>query len=360
MSLFDVLGYSMKSEKILFVGNTNQLNRPFLDPSTRYRCFNIAYALKKKGHMTEVITLKYFLENMGIANRYDHIVFHRPFLDNEKFFNFLHKNNQKKNLIADYDDLIFDVRNILNLPEITNRDPYLKGMSPYVAKNAAACRFFKKFSVSTTALAEKVSTIFPDAYVSVISNSLENEYISLSKKLFSLNRPRKYKLGYFPGTASHNNDFNEISEYIAKYLKAGKDNNLFILGPLTIPASLTPYQHRIDHIKELVPFNHLPYIKANVETILAPLSINAFNVCKSGLKFFEAMPLGCQVIATAIPDIDRFDSSYLEKCYQKEDWEKLLNHKKIDRSKYQEELANTLAEVDADNVAKKWEESFLV
>lgn len=350
----------MKSEKILFVGNTNQLSRPFLDPSTRYRCFNIAYSLKKKGHITEVITLKYFLENMEIARGYDHIVFHRPTLDNEKFFYFLQKNNEKKNLIADYDDLIFDVRNILTLPEITNRDPYLKGMSPYIAKNAAACQLFKKFSVSTTPLAEKLTSLFPGSCVSVISNSLDNEYISLSKKLFSLNRPRKYKLGYFPGTASHNNDFNEISDYIVKYLKESKDNNLFILGPLSLPASLTPYQHRIDHIKEVVPFNHLPYIKANVETIIAPLGLNAFNMCKSGLKFFEAMPLGCRVIATAIPDIDRFSSLYLEKCYQKEDWDKLLNHKKIDRSKYQEELANTLAEVGADNMARKWEESFLV
>ncbi|MFT4271334.1 MAG: hypothetical protein QM578_10010 [Pantoea sp.] len=349
----------MLSEKILFVGKTEEVDRPFLDPSTRYRCFNIAYALKKRGHRTEVVTLSYFLENIEIAKNFEHIVFHRPFLNDEGFIRFLQENQYKKNLIADFDDLIFDVSNILNLPEISTRDPSIRGTSQYISKNAAACHFFKKFSVSTQPLANKLSTLFPDAYVRVISNTLGSEYVDLSRKLFLLNKRREYKLGYFPGTASHNNDFQKIAHHIAKFLSQNKKDKIFILGPLKIPASLNAYYNRIDHIPNLVPFNHLPYIKANVETILAPLGENEFNVCKSGLKFFEAMPLGCRVIATAIPDIDRFDSSYLDKCYTIEDWGTLLDNKKVDRSKYEAELDSMLNKVGSDHVAKIWEESFL-
>lgn len=349
----------MKAKKILFVGHTSQIERPFLDPSTRYRCFNIAYALNKRGHHAEVITLNNFIDNIDIAESYDNIVFHRPFLNNEKFIKFLLKNRKKKNLIADYDDLIFDVSNILNLPDITTRDPYIQGTANYISRNAAACDLFSSFSVSTTPLAEKASSLFKGSNVTVISNALEDEYIDLSKKIFSLNKPRKYKLGYFPGTASHNADFNEISNYISEFLNENKKDRLFILGPLKIPSALSKYFHRIDHIQDVVPFNHLPYIKANVDTIIAPLGINEFNKCKSGLKFFEAMPLGCKVIATAIPDIDRFESSYLEKCHVKSDWEKLLHNKSVSRELYQEELDKTLLKVGTDSIAKIWEESFL-
>lgn len=349
----------MLEKKILFVGYTGRLERPFMDPSTRYRCYNIAYALKARGHLTEVVTLNYFIDNIEMAANYKNIVFHRPYLDNEKFIRFLQKNYQKKNLIADFDDLIFDVSNILNLPDISSRDPYIQSSAKYISKNAAAFEYFKKISVSTSALADKVTTLFPESYVKIISNSLGNEYVDLSRKLFSLNKPRKYKLGYFPGTASHDNDFNQISPYLADFMRENKKEKIFILGPLKIPNSLNEFHHRIDHIKEVVPFNHLPYIKANVDTIIAPLGINEFNICKSGLKFFEAMPLGCKVIATAIPDIDRFDSFYLKKCYKNEDWSNVFDDQIIDRSVYQKELANTLDQVGADNVAKVWEESFL-
>lgn len=349
----------MRIKKILFVGQTLSVERPFLDPSTRYRCINIAYALNRRGHNAEVMTLDSFIENIDIAKSYDKIVFHRPFLNNEKFIDFLLKNNRHDKIIADYDDLIFDVSNTLNLPEISTRDPYIKSTANYISRNAAACEFFTNFSVSTTPLRDKVMSLFKGKNANVISNALEDEYIDLSKKLFNLNKPRKYKIGYFPGTASHNADFNEISNYIADYLKENKKERLFILGPLKLPRSLSQYFHRIDHIQELVPFNHLPYIKANVETIIAPLGLNEFNNCKSGLKFFEAMPLGCRVIATAIPDIDRFDSLYLDKCHIKSDWEKLLHSKRFSKDIYHNELENTLQKVGADNVAKIWEESFL-
>lgn len=349
----------MIPERILFVGHTRREERPYMDPSTRYRCFNIAYSLRELGHITEVVTLSYFLDNIEIANNFKHIVFHRPTLADDRLIHFFHKYRSIKNLIADYDDLIFDVGNILNLPNILSRDPYLLNVSDYISRNAAANQFFEKFSVSTEPLAEKLKDIIPSAQVHVISNSLTNEYVSLSKRINALDRKREYKLGYFPGTASHDNDFEEISPYIENFFKNNKSGNLFILGPLKIPDSLYRYNHRIDHLKDVIPFSHLPYVKSNVETILAPLSYNEFSACKSGLKFFEAMPLGCQVIATAIPDIDRFDSEYLHKCRNPEDWNSLLEIKNVSKELYEHELEKTLSKVGAISVAKFWEERFL-
>lgn len=349
----------MISERILFVGHTRREERPYMDPSTRYRCFNIAYSLRELGHITEVVTLSYFLDNIEVANNFKHIVFHRPTLADDRLIQFFEKYRSVKNLIADYDDLIFDVGNILNLPNIMARDPYLVNVSDYISRNAAANQYFEKFSVSTVPLAEKLKSIIPLAQVHVISNSLTKEYVSLSRRIFSLNRKREYKLGYFPGTASHDNDFEGIAPYLEVFFKNNKNGNLFVLGPLKIPDSLYRYSHRIEHVKDVIPFSHLPYVKANVETILAPLSHNEFAVCKSGLKFFEAMPLGCQVIATAIPDIDRFDSKYLHKCHKLEDWNSLLELKSISKESYEYELDKTLSKVDAISVAKIWEERFL-
>lgn len=352
-------GWIMSSERILFVGNTSKLDRPYMDPSTRYRCFNIAYSLRERGHTTEVVTLSYFIDHLDVADNFDTIVFHRPSLNNEALLRFLFKNQDKKNLIADYDDLIFDVKSVIDIPNIESRDPYLNSISDFISRNAAANNFFRKFSVSTTPLSDRLKKVIPSAEVNVISNALSLEYIQLSRKLFALKKNKEYKIGYFPGTASHDNDFKQVAPYIAKFLSENNKEKMFILGPLKIPAVLNKFNHRIDHVKEVVPFSHLPYIKANVENIIAPLTNNQFNECKSGLKFFEAMPLGCRVIATPIPDIDRFESEYLYKCKSIEEWDELTNIPKISHENYEVELNNTLLKVGSDNIAKIWEEKFL-
>ncbi|WP_219626649.1 hypothetical protein, partial [Vibrio parahaemolyticus] len=66
-------------KKVLFVSHTARLNRPYFDPSVRYRCFNLADELNERGYYCKVTTSFEFIKN-DISN-FDIYVFHRPPFD---------------------------------------------------------------------------------------------------------------------------------------------------------------------------------------------------------------------------------------------------------------------------------------
>jgi len=114
--------------------------------------------------------------------------------------------------------------------------------------------------------------------------------------------------------------------------------------------------------KQLKPFplTCYPYIMAQVETVLTPLEWNDFTICRSGLKFFEAALVGCQAIATPIPNIDRFSSPLLRKCATVEEWEKALAEQvELDPDLVGTEIDKIIAQIASDVVSPTWEKEFL-
>lgn len=347
-------------QRILFVSQTGRIARPYLDPSTRYRCFTPAAALRRKGYETSVMSQHMFERRLALADAYDVIVFHRPQLT-EALSLFLEREKTKK-LIVDFDDFIFDVSRAAETPAVKVRGASIATVSKYLAENAAAARYFSHFSVSTLPLGEEVSRVFKTSTPVVISNAIDPWYAgwaaSIRQQMQA--RPRPYKFGYFSGTASHDLDLATVGLPIKRALDQFPGSRMLILGPVKIPAVLSPYVSRIDHWVDAVPFQRLPQIMAQVEVVIAPLEETTFTRCKSGLKFFEAALLGCSVVATPIPDIARFNSPMLRTCSSEDDWTRALvepfNSINID---VEAEATSILAKVDSDIVAVTWQESFL-
>jgi glycosyltransferase involved in cell wall biosynthesis len=347
----------LPTRSILFVSNTTRLGRPFLDPSTRYRCFTPAAALARRGYLTAVASQKDFEKNIEKYSSFGAFVFHRPMLT-EEIGEFLSAMKSSGRIIADYDDYIFNVRDAWLTPAYRSRGRSINETASYLSRNAGAARYFNKFTVSTTALAETVQRLFRPEQVEIVSNRLDPGYqgaAQLIRERMS-GKSRGYRFGYFAGTATHDQDLAEIASALTRALESNPSARMLIVGPAKVPQELLRFGARVEHRAKVVPFHRLPALMAQVETVLAPLERDAFTECKSGLKFFEAAAVGCSVVATPIPDIDRFESSLLRKCVTRDQWTEALNTPfSVTAEEREAEARRIVALVDADEAASIWE-----
>ncbi|MDH1271711.1 glycosyltransferase [Rhizobium pusense] len=346
---------------ILFVSNTTQVDRPFKDPSTRYRCFTPALALARRGYKTVVTSQQEFERDITRFEDFDYFVFHRPMM-NEKFGDFLFRMNRSERMIADFDDYIFGVKDAWLTPAHRFRGETITNTARYLSRNAAAMRYFDRFTLSTMPLADAVRTTFAARQVEVFSNALDPGYSGTAQLIRERTRGgrREYKFGYFAGTATHDQDLADIAPALAQALDAHPGSRMLVLGPAKIPYELLRLGARVEHRSAVVPFHRLPAMMAQVETVVAPLERNAFTECKSGLKFFEAAAVGCSVVATPIGDIDRFESSLLRKCETSDQWvEALTQPFSLTPEELEVEAQRIVSLVDADMLAGIWETRFV-
>lgn len=346
---FDAPLLADRSEKpsVLFVSNTSRGKRPYVDPSSRYRSYNISASLASKGHRTLFIAQKAFDENIEVADEFDYVHFHRPRLG-EANVDFFCKNSKSNRIIADFDDGTIRVDQAEMTPAVRFYDVPLRKVAHDIACMAEACTFFDKFTLSTQPLSDQVAAMFRPRLNKVVSNGLDPAYLGIARLIRTrhADRPRPYRIGYFPGTASHNGDFASIAEPLAETFAAHRDLQMLLVGPVEIPEALLPFAGRIVQ-RGLVPFHHLPHTMALCDTVLAPLERTPFTNAKSGIKFFEAAVVGCSVIATPIPDIDRFESPLLLKADSADAW----------RWSFKEVLARTLSPEEREAAAREVEES---
>ncbi|MCK3780790.1 glycosyltransferase [Ensifer sesbaniae] len=346
---------------ILFVSNTSQIERPFKDPSTRYRCYTPATALARRGHKTAVISQRDFERDVAMYSDFDYFVFHRPMMS-EGIGEFLSSLRLSERIIADFDDYIFEVKDAWLTPAYRFRGESITNTSRYLSRNAAAARFFDRFTLSTAPLADAVTRTFGPRQVEVFSNALDPGYQGAAQLIRERTRgtPREYRFGYFAGTATHDKDLADVAPALAQAMEMDPNSRMLVLGPAKIPAELLQFGTRLEHRSAVVPFHRLPAVMAQVETVVAPLERNAFTECKSGLKFFEAAAVGCSVVATPIGDIDRFDSSLLRKCDTPDEWlEGLTRPFLLTPDELEFEARRIVKLVDADLLAGFWETRFV-
>lgn len=311
-------------KRFLFVSFTSRHDRPYFDPSVRYRCFNFANELIRRGHSATVMSQQNFEKTYKTLPDYDAYIFHRPHLT-PALSDFLINAEEERLIVADFDDFIFDVRYADMTPMVRVRGEKSATAKLYISKNHDAASLIKNFTLSTSPLKDHVANIFPESKAVVLSNSIDPGFIGLSR-IARQNNPiatRPYALGYFSGTATHDKDFAIIAPLISERLKKSGER-ILLVGPLKIPESLEAFGDQVV-THPLVSFHELAQTMAQCATVLAPLENTMFTKSKSGLKFFEAALAGCDVIATPIPDIDRFDSPLLHKCTTLDDWADALN-----------------------------------
>lgn len=349
--------FFLRTRSILFVSNTSQTKRPFKDPSTRYRCYTPAAALSRRGFRTAVTSQVDFEEHTKKYEDFEIVVFHRPVM-NERIGEYLCVMNKSERIVADYDDYIINVGDAWLTPAYRFRGESITNTARYLARNAAAARYFSRFTVSTSPLAREVQALFGPKQAEVISNALDPGFQGTAQLIRERmrDRRREYRFGYFAGTATHDKDLADIAPALARALEIDSKARMLVLGPAKIPEELLKLGTRVEHRQAVVPFHRLPAVMAQVETVVAPLERNLFTECKSGLKFFEAAAVGCTVVATPIPDIDRFESTLLRKCVSFEQWvEALTTPFSLTPAEREAEVRRVVGLVDVDNVIRTWE-----
>lgn len=130
-----------------------------------------------------------------------------------------------------------------------------------------------------------------DEQVSVANHILETRGGSLAD--------RRFLVAYLSGTASHNADFALVESSLVAFLSQHPQACLLLGGHLRLSEALLPFLQtgqlvlvpRVDYVT-------LQYLQAAADLILAPLVIDDFTNCKSGLKVFEAGVVGTPACAS--------------------------------------------------------------
>ena len=303
--------------RILFVSTTQKIDRPYEDPSVRYRCFYPAAELIKMGQYAYVISAGKFQKNFEILPGFDVYIFHRPSFS-ERFYEICCKLKDKV-LIADFDDYNLDIGLTNNMPRVKRGTASLNSTAKIISnffEGASLCDFY---TASTADLRDKIKKLLhiPANRIITVHNGVPEEYVSLAKLASKKLGNSTYTFGYFPGTVSHDLDYEIFNSAIRK-MKLKEKCSMLLVGPLTID-NVNP-DLRIER-HDYVDFSELPFLMAQCKAIIAPLENTGFNASKSGLKFWESALCGCRVLATPIPDIDRFHSPALLKCHNEKEWQ---------------------------------------
>jgi hypothetical protein len=301
--------------KILYVAHTRQMARPYLDPASRYRCYNPAHDLQRLGHTADVVPFSRF--NLDHVDLYDVLVFHKPPLQNIVEAAVSLARARGKLAIADYDDLIFDPRNALESSLYLTGRASKKIVLDIFKRNHEALQLFSEVCVSTGALAEQVQLSNPNAQVGVVHNGLNRAWAAAALLQFR-QKTIPGRISYFCGTKSHDHDFALVEDVLAEFVHKHPGCHLQVVGPLEFNRDKFPARQLLT--TPAVPYEQLPGLIMQGWINIAPLGDNVFNRCKSGLKFFEAAVFGVPTIASPIPDMQRFSDSNIVLARTDADW----------------------------------------
>ncbi|WP_431296225.1 hypothetical protein [Rahnella sp. PAMC 25559] len=302
--------------KVLYVTNSARRERPYLDPAVRYRCYNFAEVLRDNKNLVNVI--HYQDLKMDYISYFDVIVFHKPPFTKNLQAAVAYGEKLNKNLIADYDDLIFDAKNALYSSLYLNGRASERIAVDIFKRNHKALKLFNKVTVSTTELKCQVLQSHIDADVQVIHNGMSSIWVDRASQEIT-NKPTYGLIGYFSGTSSHNHDWEMIEDTVSNFLQNNSQCKLRIVGPLKVDEK--KFDKSSLEIIKAVEYEKLPTLINTCWVNIAPLEDNIFNSCKSGLKFFEAGILNTPTIASPIPDMARFSDSGIMLAENLSKWE---------------------------------------
>ncbi len=212
-------------------------------------------------------------------------------------------------VIFDCDDLVFDTRHVHLLLDTLDQDT-TQGIAwdtwfAMIGRLEATARLCEAGIATNTFLAERMSSVIPNAPIGILPNYFEREQQAVSARLLAAKRARHFRgdgtvtIGYFSGTPTHNKDFAIAAPALARLLAADPGVRLRIVGFPPPEGPLVPFRNRLE-VVPLQDYLNLQRVIAEVEINIAPLQDNSFTNCKSELKFFEAAAVGTWTVATPV------------------------------------------------------------
>ena len=268
-----------------------------------YRCTHLSEQLQNLGHQTR---LEDWFDESRIriesALEHDVIVLYRLPMSGPIRELIESAAEAGKPVIFDTDDLVFEPELTVWHRAVRDLSPadqvqHLNGVRRYLMTLMAA----DAVMVATPVLAELARKRGKLALVH--RNALGKEMEQLAEQL-SLERGsdpgKKIVVGYGSGTATHDVDFQEAAPALARLFEHYPEMELWIAGPLNLPATLDRYGDRIRRIA-VSGWQDWFRLMKKMDIALAPLELNnVFCEAKSEIKFVEAGALGVPVVASRV------------------------------------------------------------
>lgn len=313
--------------RILFVAGNKNSAKFLSDPAFIYRCQNPALALSEQGHDVKCIHYKDLSQQ---KNPVDLIIFHRPCFRDLKARWLLAAELKKRRrqgtvLIADFDDLVFNPAHAEFSPGFINGYVSLQQTQKNFVQHAKTLSYFDALTVSTQPLKTFATEQFNTDNIFWLPNS---PHFLWQEKVPAATSSDTFDICYLPGTRSHDKDFALITEPLADFLSEHQDARLKITGVLDkerLPGHLKRLSQQILW-REKQPYDNYWQVVNSGHLHLAPLQDTVFNRCKSALKAIEANFFDRPVIASPIPDMQRFSSPGAQLAKTADDWHHQLKH----------------------------------
>jgi glycosyltransferase involved in cell wall biosynthesis len=269
--------------------------------SAYYRAFNHAEELNAHGIKTSVVMQDDpFL--IRYVDRCQVFIFQRTFVTPTIEKMIAKIKQQKKEIIFETDDLVFDAKYIQqtdlykNKMNSAEKIQYKKGIGSEIIKDD----YIKVCTTTTSYLAEKLRKIGKKVFV--VKNKISDYELNLTQNILD-NLPKEkddpgvVKVGYFSGTSSHNKDFASIADALLEVLGRNENVKLFLAGSLDVDNKLNKYKERI----VVMPFVARDKYYENiwkVDVNIAPLVLkDPFCESKSEIKFTETGILKIPTVA---------------------------------------------------------------
>lgn len=267
--------------------------------SAFYRAFNQAEELSLHGIKTSVmIQDNPFLAKY--ADKFKIFIFHRT-LSTSAVAKLVRKiKEQKKEIIFEADDLVFDARYIKETDlykskmTIFEKMQYEKGVGEEILKD----EYVEVCTTSTSYLAKILEGYGKKVFIS--KNKISNYELEVCENILK-NIPKVkdgfVRIGYFSGTHSHNKDFASITSALMEVLEKYPKTKLYLAGPLDTDDRLNQFKKRVV-ILPLVPRDKYYGNVWKADINLYPLVPgDPFCESKSEIRFIEAGILKIPTVA---------------------------------------------------------------
>ena len=207
----------------------------------------------------------------------------------------------------DVDDLVFVPSRLATVPFLDDLpDEQVKEMEEEARLQEQVVGLVDQCSAATEPLVAALRTL-TDVPARVLPNGLSPQGARIAAATHRRPADDLVRLGYFPGSATHNEDWQLIERAVIDVMVAHPEVQLMIIGPLDTGDALEPVMDQVRRPRP-VPWQVLPQRIAHVDVNLAPLAVTPFTEAKSAIKWLEAAVVGTPTIASATqPFVDAVD-----------------------------------------------------
>lgn len=278
---------------VLFVS----IDEPLLD---RYRTDHMIESLESAG--MSVGKVFYYELKPEHVKMYNVFIFYRcPWMPG---YETILKEIKKRNKVTVYavDDLVIDSKYTDSVParlamNSEERALYDEGVRRH-NKLMTQC----DYAITTTqCIADELKKYENFKKVIIDRNSMSDEMVYWSDEARRVveRDDNKTIIGYFSGTATHNEDFQMIVPALTRILDAYDNVYIKLAGRIDAPEALKDYEDRLIYMP-YVDWRELPAELRECHINLSPLVDTLFNRGKSEIKWAESALVGVPVVASNI------------------------------------------------------------